>query len=1167
MNRIPFAASILLTICSAFAQDPRGTLTGRVSDATGAQIPRAAVRATLLSSGTKVSATTNEQGAYEIPFLLPGTYKLDVELAGFKRWTRTNIELRMEGRLQLDAQLELGTVDQSMEVTAEAPLLEATNANVTQVVDSKQISEMPLRGASISSLFATTPGVVVDVLQYDGPWNIAQNSSFGVGGMGASSGGTNYSLDGISNNSYGGQTAFVPPSDMVQEIRVSTNSYDASAGHSMGGGINISLKSGTNTYHGSVSALGMAGPLITRNFFVNKFIFDPTTGPITDQKIHDNTPAVRWLRYSAVIGGPLVIPKVYDGHNKTFWIFGMQIHNRQRPISGTYSVPTPANRAGDFSALLAIGAQYQIYDPATATPTSATRYNRSPFPGNIVPASRINATGRMVAGLYPAANSPGSADGTSNYFRTRPETQNLYQPEGRLDHYFSEKHRMFARYTRSDFYGHFDQLIPGSDVRGRRRERPHRGVAVDNVFVLGSGMVLDVRYGFTWFKEFENYDNSGYDLTKFNLPKSFLSQLDPNGIAFPEIFVTNVLALGQLGGFAQIYYSHNLLTSLNWVRGNHSFKSGFDGSLLYDNSVTYGNVSPHYDFANGWTVGPVDNSAAGPGFGQATAALLLGQQTGGYSDINSSRADLSKLYAGYLQDDWRISRTLTLNLGIRYEYESPVTERFNRSARDFNFAVTNPIQAQAQAKYAKNPIPQVATLLTPGGVTFAGVGENPRTFYDPNRLAFMPRVGIAWRFHPRMVMRTGYGIFFQPMGSDFNSAQQPGFSQRTSMTPSLDGGLTFTANINNPFPDGLALPAGSSGGLLTYLGRAPGFFPASTRRAYNQRWSYNIQIEPMRQMVVEFGYIGSKAVALGATTDFNPVPRSYLSTLPTRDATVINLLTANVPNPFIGIDGFQGSSYYTSVNLQRQQLLKQYPQFTGLTASLPSGMSWYNAFTASVQRRFRRGLQFNSAFTHSRTMQALAYLNPTDSAPEHVVAALDRPNRITASVIYELPFGRGKAIGGSLPAFVNQIIGGWQTQTMVQNQSGPGLTFGNMLLVGNITDIPLASDQRTIQHWFNTAAFNTVSAQQLANNVRTFPSRISGARAAGISTVDVSMFKTFNVREWFRVQLRCEAEGVANHPNFAAPNTAPANANFGQITATQTGQEERRVSLGLKILF
>ena len=200
-------------------------------------------------------------------------------------------------------------------------------------------------------------------------------------------------------------------------------------------------------------------------------------------------------------------------------------------------------------------------------------------------------------------------------------------------------------------------------------------------------------------------------------------------------------------------------------------------------------------------------------------------------------------------------------------------------------------------------------------------------------------------------------------------------------------------------------------------------------------------------------------------------------------------------------------------------------------------------------------------------MEAVAYLNPTNSAPEHVISSLDRPNRITASVIFELPFGRGKAIGGSLPAFVNQIIGGWQTQTMVQNQSGPGLAFGNMLLQANITGIPLAADERTIQHWFNTAAFNTIAAQQLANNVRTFPTRISGARAAGISTVDVSMFKTFTVREWLKVQLRCEAEGVANHPNFAVPNTAPANANFGQITATQTGQEERRVSLGLKIIF
>jgi hypothetical protein len=452
-------------------------------------------------------------------------------------------------------------------------------------------------------------------------------------------------------------------------------------------------------------------------------------------------------------------------------------------------------------------------------------------------------------------------------------------------------------------------------------------------------------------------------------------------------------------------------------------------------------------------------------------------------------------------------------------------------------------------------------------LTFAGVGGNPRGLRDPYWKAVMPRIGLALRLHSRVVMRTGYGIFFAPIGTDFTDAQQPGFDQRTNIAPSLDAGLTFAASINNPFPNGLTPPAGASGGLLTYVGRTPGFFPAHTRRAYNQRWSYTLQTQPTRQTVLEVGYIGSRATALATTTDFNPVPRSYLSTLTERDVATNNLLTANVPNPFIGINGFQGANYYTNVNLQRQQLLKPLPQFSGLTAPLPSGMSWYHAFTARVERRYRRGFQVQASFTHSRTLGATSYLNPTDSAPEHVVSSLDRPNRISASVLWELPFGRGKTFAKALPAVLNHAIGGWQAQSVWQNQSGPGLTFGNVLYRGLIADIPLAADQRSLQQWFNPSAFERLSGQQLVNNIRTFPSRISGARAAGISTLDVSLFKSFQIHDRLKAQFRCEAEGVANHPNFAPPNTAPVNANFGQVTATQTGQEERRISLGLKLMF
>jgi len=698
------------------------------------------------------------------------------------------------------------------------------------------------------------------------------------------------------------------------------------------------------------------------------------------------------------------------------------------------------------------------------------------------------------------------------------------------------------------------------------RRRPHRGVALDNVFVFG-GKVLDVRYGLTWFREFQWFDNQHRDLAQFGFPRPLIAQMDSQGIAFPETAVGSLLALGQDGGFKQTNYSHSLLIVLSWAHGRHLFKAGADLRGMVDNTKTYGNVAPHFDFNSTYTRGPRDNAAGGPGSGQALASLLLSIPAGGYADVNGSRADQSRMYAGYVQDDWRASKKLTVNLGLRYEYESPVTERYNRATRDFDFHTVNPIQPLVQARYAASPVPQVPALATIGGVTFVGVSGNPRGVRDPHWFAVMPRIGFAYRLLPRAVLRGGYGIYFAPIGADFTVVQQPGFNQQTSIVPTLDRGFTFAASISNPFPNGLAQPQGASGGLTTYLGRSPGFFSSDGRRAYNQRWSYTVQFEPTRQTVLEVGYIGSRAVRLRASTDFDPLLRQYLSTSPERDQPVIDTLTGAAANPFLGIDGFQASTYYNAITIQRSQLLRPYPHFSGLTTGLPAGASWYHALTLRFERRFRRGLQFQASYTRSKTMEAINYLNATDPAPEHEISNLDRPARLVASLILELPFGGGKLFARSAHGVLNHVIGGWQVQSYAQSQTGPSLSFGNVLYRGSINDIPLPAGKRTLYQWFDTAGFERATGRQLANNIRVFPSRLAGARADGIATVNVSVFKNFVVREGFRVQFRCEAEGVANHPNFAAPNTGPTNTAFGQVTATQTGQEERRISLGLKLLF
>ncbi|MBI3679342.1 MAG: TonB-dependent receptor [Acidobacteria bacterium] len=1146
-------------------QDPRGRIEGLITDSTGAAVPRASLKATNTATHVTVGAVSNEQGVYEIPYLNPGTYRLEAEMSGFKHWAQPSLEVRTGERLRIDIRLDVGSITESIEVTAETPVLESVSSTVGQVITSRQTSELPLRGGSLAWLYTLAPGVILQGLPAGGPWNIEQASAARVAGGGLGS--FDFNLDGVSSNSYGGRTAFVPPQDMVQELRIDTTSYDAAIGHSTGGAINISLKSGTNGLHGVLGLWLAKGPMVTRNFFLNKFIYDPATGPVTPEKIKANTPVDSWWRSSIAVGGPVYIPKVYDGRNRTFWMFGFQSHNRAQPVLQNVAVPTEAQRNGDFSALLRLGLQYQIYDPFTTTPAGA-RLSRQPVAGNIIPASRIDASARNILKYFPLPNTAGTSDGQQNFSIATPKNQVLHQPVVRIDHNFSATDRMFFRYSRTDFEGHFDRYVAGSDVRGRSLRRPHRGAALDNVWVISPEWALDSRYGFTWFQEYQSFDNIGFDLKEFGFPASLTSELNPKAVSFPQINVNGLLQLGNDGGFRQTYYSHSLLNTMSWTKGLHSVRFGADLRLLYDNSVTYGNVSPRLNFDQNYTRGPLDNSPNAP-FGQGLSSLLFGIPTGGFVDLNDSRAESSRFYAFFTQDDWRITRKLTLNLGLRWEVETPTVERYNRATGDFDFATTNPIEAQARLQYARAPIPEVpaGAFRTLGGVTFLGMGGKPRTVRDSYYGAVMPRIGFAYQLTPRMVIRAGYGIFYALLGADFSDVSQPGFNQRTNVVPTNNNGVTYVASISNPLPNGLEKPQGSAGGLLTFLGRTPGFFASDGRRSYTQRWNFNIQVEPMKKTLVEIGYMASRSVRQQVTTQFNGVPRKYLSTSPVRDQAAIDFLSSNVTNPFVGINGFNGAALYISQTASRGQLLRPYPHFTDLSTSLPAGFSWYHALITRLDRRFSGGFLMLANYTWSTTMEALSYLNDTDSSLYRGVSDLDRPHRFAASGLWELPIGKGKQLLAGSPGWLDQVAGGWQVQAIYTGQAGAPLAFSNVIYRGTYDQLSLPAAERKLERWFNTSGFETNSRLQLANNIRAFPARIRQVRAPGINLWDLSAFKNFRIREGLRLQVRGEAEGALNHPNFDAPNTNPANTLFGTVTGTSSGEGERRIFVGLKLIF
>lgn len=505
-----------------------------------------------------------------------------------------------------------------------------------------------------------------------------------------------------------------------------------------------------------------------------------------------------------------------------------------------------------------------------------------------------------------------------------------------------------------------------------------------------------------------------------------------------------------------------------------------------------------------------------------------------------------------------------MNLGLRYDYDSPLTRRYNRSVQGFAYGVANPIAQKAIANYALNPVAVPASqFAVNGGLTFAGVNGNPRELWSSSHLNFAPRVALAWQATNNTVLRAGYGIFFVPSGANVANANQLGFSSATTLNPSLDNGQTFIASLANPFPSGLNAPQGSAGGLSTYLGQAVSFFPSHQASAYMQRWGASFQCQLPKGLFVDVAYLGNRGVKLPITKQYNSIPAQYLSTSPSRDQATINNLTAAVANPFYPL--LPGTNL-AAATVARSQLLLPYPQFTGVSSTTPQGYSWYHSLQVMAQRRFRGGLTGQFNWVYSKFMEATAFQNATDRVPSKLISDLDRTHQLHMSTIYELPFGRGRRFLSRANGFVDALAGGWQLEAIWQHTTGAPLGFGNALLYTPLSSVVLPADQRTIGQWFNVNAFDRKSGDQLANNIITLSSRFAGIRAPGVDMWNMSARKNFQICEKVKLQFHADALDALNHTTLAAPNTNPSSSLFGIINGASIGQP-RVFQFGLRLTF
>jgi len=492
-------------------------------------------------------------------------------------------------------------------------------------------------------------------------------------------------------------------------------------------------------------------------------------------------------------------------------------------------------------------------------------------------------------------------------------------------------------------------------------------------------------------------------------------------------------------------------------------------------------------------------------------------------------------------------------------------ERFNRSVKGFDFDAPSPIEAAVKANYAANPIAQIpaAQFRVRGGLTYPAVNGQSNLLWNTNKTNFMPRISFAYSITPQTVFRGGYGIYFEPVGVPIDNVIQTGFSQTTTLNPSLDNGLTFIATLANPFPNGFLLPSGAAAGLSTNLGQGVSFFNQSLSNPYVQRWQFALQRSLPGQSVIEVSYVGNRGVRQRTSRNLDALPNQYLSTSPFRDQTTINLLSAQVPNPFYPL--LPGTSL-SGTTVARSQLLLAYPQFTGVSLDTNQGFSWYHSMQARFEKRFSHGFTSSVSWTWSKLMEARSYLNGADLMPEKVISDQDRTQRIVVTAIYELPFGKGRRVGGSWKGFGSRIISGWQASGIYQGQSGAALGFGNAIFLGNLGDIPIANGARTVDRWFNVdAGFEKNSGLQLSQNLRTLSSRFSGVRADGANNLDLAIIKNTQIREGIQLQLRFEGINALNHPQFNPPNTTPSSTAFGQVT--ETWASPRTVLFAAKILF
>jgi hypothetical protein len=1152
-----FRVELLLVLAFGLsAQVNKSNLVGVVRDSSGAAVPGVTLRITNAGTGASRQEVTDYSGLYRANLLDVGTYSLEAEKAGFKKSLRQGVWLPVGETITVDFALEVGGLAETVTVSAASEQLRTETGSVGSTLESQSLSQLPTIGRNPYVFVALAAGI-----QYTGdptyvnPWDASGPSAFTANGFG--SGTSQFLLDGVPNMRMD-VVSFSPAPDAVEEMRAQTNAFDAEYGHSGAAFINVTTRGGTNHLHGAVYDY-------LRNEFLNANDFFSNRSGLKKSKFHQDT-------YGGAIGGPVTLPKLYKGRDRTFFFFDYEGTQLRQGGNTPSIVPTALQRGGDFSQTFNTkGQPITIYDPTTTVPGSNGKYTRTPFAGNVIPKPLLDPVAQNLLKFYALPNlipAPGTlqnfvGDGVTSGVSTRSWNSLV----SRVDHRINDVQSLFFRFgwnhrtdTTKPYYG-----IPGADTVLGDADGFFRGNfagAVGYTWTITSNTVLDIRAGVTRYGEGNIEDTLGMDLTTLGFPASF-AKSTPYPL-FPTVTMGTGDAQSLGGGNTPSRRYINQLNpeaNVHSVYGRHALKYGMNFIGVQDNNFSSARSGGSFSFNRSFTQGPdptVSNSLAG----YDVASFVLGMPGTGFVDFNAVPATTVKYIGLYAQDDWKVSRRLTLNLGMRIEHEGPITERFNRGNSGFDPNAASPLNASAAANFIANTLPQLkqlnVTQLTQlnvkGGLGFLGVNNSPTGYLAVPSLYYEPRFGFAYRISNRIVWRGGYGLFIAPNNN--SNFQTNGFSLQTQMVTSLDNNLTSFNKLSNPFPAGVALPPGASGGLLTAVGKSInggvatlGSVP-SFKDAMNQQFSTGFQFVLPGQVSLETSYVGNNVQHLAITRNINQYP--------TADLALGNLLNSKVANPFYGVITDTTSSLSQST-VALSQLLQPFPQYTGVTqSSLPLGRSHYNAFQTMFGKRTSKGLTLTAAFTFSKYMTKTAYHNMNDASPESVIDSADRPKNFVVSGLYELPFGPGKSFLASSGPLVKRLVGGWELGWMGTYTSGAALSFSGAERVSTSNN-----DPHNVLQWFDTRQF----ISQAPFTLQQTSSRIADIRGPGLGMWNVTLAKSTAITERFKFKLEAQAFNFLNTPFMGNPNTSVTSTSFGQITGLYSGSASRNIQVAARVSF